>query len=61
MHGALENIVKPIKHQSQHNSSAVIVCWNVLEAYWSKSVDPDQTAPIGAVWSGLHCLPLYLH
>ena len=24
---------------------------------WTNSVDPDQTAPSGAVWSDLHCLP----
>ena len=29
-----------------------VVCLNVLEASCSNSVDPDQTAPIGAVWSG---------
>ena len=28
---------------------------------WVNSVDPDQTAPGGAVWSGLHCLPFRLH
>ena len=29
-----------------------VVCWNVLEASWSGSVEPDQTAPTGAVWFG---------
>ena len=24
---------------------------------YANSADPDQTAPEGAVWSGLHCLP----
>ena len=36
---------------------------------WANSADPDQTAPKGAVWSGLkeqsdlglHCLPFRLH
>ena len=28
---------------------------------YANSVDPDQTAARGAVWSGLHCLPLHLH
>ena len=28
------------------------IFWNVLEASSTNSVDPDQTAPIGAVWSG---------
>ena len=44
---------------------------SVLE--WANSVDPDQTAPREAAWSGstlfameqsdlgLHCLPFYLH
>ena len=40
------------KPQSQQKLSAFIVCWKFLEASWSNSVDPDQTAPIGAVWSG---------
>ena len=26
----------------------------------ANSVDPDQTAPRGAVWSGLHCLQKWL-
>ena len=38
--------------QSQQKSSAFHVCWNVLEAAIANSVDPDQTAPIGAVCSG---------
>ena len=29
-----------------------LVCWNVKEASMANSVDPDQTAPIGAVCSG---------
>ena len=29
---------------------------------WANSVDPDQTAPLGAVWDqGLHGLPFLLH
>ena len=38
--------------QSQQKSSAFLVCWNVQEASMANSVDPDQTAPIGAVCSG---------
>ena len=38
--------------QSQQKSSAFLVCWNVEEASVANSVDPDQTAPIGAVCSG---------
>ena len=39
--------------QSQQKSSAFLVCCsNVKEASISNSVDPDQTAPIGAVCSG---------
>ena len=37
---------------SNHNKSPFVVCWNVLEAFSTNNVDPDQTAPIGAVWSG---------
>ena len=38
--------------QSQQKSSAFLVCWNAKEASMANSVDPDQTAPIGAVCSG---------
>ena len=38
--------------QSQQKLSAFLVCWNVLEASMANSVDPDQTAPIGAVCFG---------
>ena len=39
--------------QSQQKSSAFLVCCgNVEEASMANSVDPDQTAPIGAVCSG---------
>ena len=38
--------------QSQQKSSAILVCWNVLEASMANLVDPDSTAPIGAVESG---------
>ena len=34
--------------QSQQKSSAFLVCLNVYEASMANSVDPDQTAPIGA-------------
>ena len=46
------NIILILKRQSQQKSSAFLVCWNVLEASMANSVDPDQTAPIGEVWSG---------
>ena len=38
--------------QSQQKSSAFLVCCNVKEASMANSVDPDQTAPKGAVYSG---------
>ena len=38
--------------QSQQKSSAFLVCCNVYDASMANSVDPDQTAPIGAVCSG---------
>ena len=38
--------------QTQQKSSAFLVCWNALQASVANSVDPDQTAPIGAVCSG---------
>ena len=38
--------------QSQQKSSAFLVCWNAEEASMANSVDPDQTAPTGAVFSG---------
>ena len=38
--------------QSQQKSSAFLVCLNVYEASMENSVDPDHTAPIGAVRSG---------
>ena len=38
--------------KSQQKSSAFLICWNVYEASLANSVDPDQTAPIGAVYSG---------
>ena len=38
--------------QSQQKSFAFLICWNVYEASMTNSVDPDQTAPIRAVWSG---------
>ena len=38
--------------QPQQKLSAFHVCWNVYEASMTNSVDQDQTAPIGAVWSG---------
>ena len=38
-------------------SSVYVVCWIFLQTYQTfyiqaNSVDPDQTAPRGAVWSG---------
>ena len=29
-----------------------VVCWSFQNVYVANSVDPDQTAPLGAVWSG---------
>ena len=28
---------------------------------WANSADPDHTAPRGAAYQGLHCLPFLLH
>ena len=42
----------PLMCQLQQMSSAFLICCNVLEASMANSVDPDQTAPIGAVCSG---------
>ena len=36
----------------QKSSAFFVVCSNVYEASLANSVDPDQTAPIGAVCSG---------
>ena len=39
-------------------SSVYVICWIFLQTFQiyfcmqAKSVDPDQTAPRGAVWSG---------
>ena len=44
--------ISPLTRQSQQKSSAFLVCLNVSEASKANSVDPDQTAPIGAVCSG---------
>ena len=38
--------------QLQQKSSAFPVCLDVKEASMASSVDPNQTAPIGAVCSG---------
>ena len=38
--------------QLQQKLSAFLICWNVYEAFMAKSVDPDQTAPVGAACSG---------
>ena len=29
-----------------------LICLYTLEAYIANYMDPDQTAPVGAVWSG---------
>ena len=31
----------------------IVICLCTLEAYIANNMDPDQTAPLGAVWSGL--------
>ena len=38
--------------QLQQKLSAFLACQNVSEASMANSVDPDHTAPIGAVCSG---------
>ena len=47
--------------QSQQKSSVFLVCSNVYEASMANSVDPDQTAPIGAVCSGFTLLASILN
>ena len=55
-----------------HINSNKVIVMNIVVVYhtdpkfsdryaWANSADPDQTAPRGAVWSGLHCLPFRLH
>ena len=51
---------KPLKSQSKQKSSALVVCWNDLEACFTNSVDQDQTAPEQSDL-GPNCLTLYLH
>ena len=47
-------------------SSVYVVCWIVLQTFQTffciqaNSVDPDQTAPKGAVWSGSTLLQKWL-
>ena len=43
---------QPLLRQSQQKSSAFLVHLNVYEASMANSVEPDQTALIGAVCSG---------
>ena len=45
----MEKLINPLKRQSQQKSSAFLVCQNVSDASMANSVDPVQTAPIGAV------------
>ena len=44
--------VNPLSANHNEKSSAFVVCWNGLEAFPAKSVDPDQTAPTVAVRCG---------
>ena len=53
--------LKPLKRQEQLHmkmSSVYVICWIFLQTFQTyfciqaNSVDPDQTAPKGAVWSG---------
>ena len=47
-------------------SSVYVVCWIFLQTFQTyfciqaNSVDPDQTAPRGAVYLGSHCLQKWL-
>ena len=47
-------------------SSVYVVCWIFLQTFQTyfciqaNSVDSDQTAPLGAVWSGSNCLQKWL-
>ena len=45
----------PLKRQSQQNLTAFVVCWNVLQAFPTNSIDSDQGSDLGS-----HCLSLYL-
>ena len=57
----IERVFKPLKCQENLHlkmSSVYVVCWIFLQVFQTyfciqaNSVDPDQTAPRGAVWSG---------
>ena len=59
--GSLHYLLKPLKCQENLHlkmSSVYAVCWIFLQSFQTyfciqaNSVDPDQTAPRGAVWSG---------
>ena len=47
-------------------SSVHVICWIFLQTFQiyfciqANSVNPDQTAPRGAVWSGPYCLQKWL-
>ena len=50
--------LKAPRKTASEMSSVYVVCWIFLQTFWNysciqaNSVDPDQTAPKGAVWSG---------
>ena len=57
----IQIIPQPLKRQEKMHlkmSSVYVVCWIFLQTFQTyfgiqaNSVDPDQTAPKGAVWSG---------
>ena len=51
-HINMVSVLLPLMGQSKQKLSAFLVCCNVEEASMANSVDPDKTAPIGAVCSG---------
>ena len=54
----LQNLLT-LKAPNTINCVWLIVYWNDWDASLTNSVDPDQTAPLGAVWSWSTLLPLY--
>ena len=50
-----------LMRQSQQKTSAFLICRSILEASMANSVDPEQTAPKGAVCSGFTLLASILN
>ena len=41
-----------IKQTKSTNFISFLICWHAVVAYIANKMDPDQTAPKGAIWSG---------